>query len=118
MARMQSENSVPGVGPTRAAQLVAGGALLVDVREAHEWDAGHPPAAVHVPVGAVVDELVNLPRDRQIIIVCRSGRRSAAVTDQLLQSGFDAVNLDGGAMAWVESGLPFETDDGGPGTVA
>jgi len=118
MARLQSENSGIGIGPTRAAELVAGGALLVDVREAHEWVAGHAPVAVHIPVDAVADEMAGFPRDRHIIVICRSGRRSAAVTDQLLRSGFDAVNLDGGAVAWVDAGLPFEMDDGGVGRVA
>lgn len=118
MARLQPKEPGIGIGPVHAAELVAGGALLIDVREAHEWVAGHPPVAIHVPVGVVVDEMVNFPRDRRIIVVCRSGRRSAAVTDQLLQSGFDAVNLDGGVVAWIEAGLPFETDDGGAGKVA
>jgi len=115
---VRSQPDRPGVGPARAAELVAAGALLVDVREPHEWAAGHPPVAVHVPVEAVADELALFPRDRRIIVICRSGRRSASFTEQLLQSGFDAVNLDGGAVAWVEAGLPFETDDGGAGRVA
>jgi rhodanese-related sulfurtransferase len=62
--------------------------------------------------------MAGLPRDRQIIVICRSGRRSAAVTHQLMRSGFDAVNLDDGVVAWVEAGLPFETDDGGEGRMA
>ena len=118
MARLPSEDSGIGIDPTRAAELVAGGALLVDVRQAHEWAAGHAPVAVHIPVDAVADEMSGLPRDRLIIVICRSGRRSAAVTDQLTRSGFDAVNLNGGAVAWVEAGLPFEADDGGEGRVA
>ena len=118
MARLQSENSGTGIGPTQAADLVAGGALLVDVQEAYEWVTGHAPVAVHIPVDAVADEMAGLPHDRQIIVICRPGRRSAAVTDQLMRSGFDTVNLDGGVVAWVEAGLPFGTDDGGEGRVA
>ena len=118
MARLPSENSGTGIGPTLAATFVAEGALLIDVRETHEWVAGHVPVAVHVPVDAVADQMAGFPRDRQIIVICRSGRRSAAVTDQLQRSGLDAVNLDGGAVAWVDAGLPFSTDDGGAGRVA
>ena len=118
MASLQSENSGTGIGPTQAAELLAGGALLIDVRESHEWVAGHAPVAVHILVDGVGDGMAGLPRDRQIIVICRSGRRSTAVTDQLTRSGFDAVNLDGGAVAWVDAGLPFEMDDGGAGRVA
>jgi len=118
MASLQPESSGTAIGPTRAGELVAGGALLVDVRESYEWVAGHAPVAVHIPVDAIAHEMADFPRDRQIIVVCRSGRRSAAVTDRLMRSGFDAVNLDGGVVAWVQAGLPFETDDGGEGQVA
>ncbi len=118
MASPQPENRGTGISPTRAAELVAGGALLVDVREAHEWVAGHVPVARHIPVIAVADALASFPRDRPIIVICRSGRRSAAVTDQLMRSGFDVMNLEGGVVAWVEAGLPFETDEGGEGRVA
>lgn len=118
MASLQFENSGTGIGPAQAGELLAGGALLIDVRESHEWVAGHAPHAVHIPVDAVGNEMAAFPRDRQIIVMCRSGRRSAAVTDQLTRSGFDAVNLDGGAVAWVDAGLPFGTADGGAGRVA
>ncbi len=73
MASLQSENSGTGIGPTQAAELVAGGAFLIDVREFHEWVAGHAPVAVHIPVEAVADEIVGLPSDRRIIVICRSG---------------------------------------------
>lgn len=118
MARLEPEDPDPGIGPAEAAELVGRGAVLVDVREVHEWAAGHAPVAVHLPVGSVADGMAGLPRDRQIIVICRSGRRSAAATDQLVRSGFDAVNLDGGVVAWVEAGLPLETDDGAEGRVA
>jgi len=118
MASMQFEDSGTGIGPTRAAELLADGALLIDVREPREWVAGHAPAAVHIPVDGIGNEMASFPRDRKIIVICRSGRRSAAVTEQLTRSGFDAVNLDGGSVAWVDAGLPFETDDGGAGRVA
>ena len=66
----------------------------------------------------MADRFDGLPRDRQIVVLCRSGRRSSGVTESLVRSGFDAINLDGGLLAWVEAGLPLETDDGEEGRVA
>jgi rhodanese-related sulfurtransferase len=115
-----SQAGIPGVGlgPERAAELMDAGALLIDVRTAVEWAAGHATGAVHVPMDAIGDAMADLPRDRLVIVICRSGRRSATVHDRLVRSGFDAVNLDGGSVAWVAAGLPFEADDGGAGRVA
>lgn len=107
-----------GVGPREAVALLAEAAVLVDVREEYEWEAGHVAGAVHLPLGLVPTRLDDLPRDRRIVVVCRSGRRSAGVTDLLTASAFDAVNLDGGLLAWVEAGLPLETDHGDEGQVA
>jgi rhodanese-related sulfurtransferase len=107
-----------GVGPREAVALLAEAAVLVDVREVHEWEAGHVSGAIHLPLDLVPTRLDELPRDRRIVVVCRSGRRSAGVTDLLTRSAFDAVNLDGGLLAWVEEGLPIETDRGGEGQVA
>jgi rhodanese-related sulfurtransferase len=55
--------------------------------------------------------------NRRIVCVCRSGRRSAQATAELLQMGFDAVNLAGGMQAWADHGLPVVRDDGSPGQV-
>jgi rhodanese-related sulfurtransferase len=62
--------------------------------------------------------LDELPRDRQIVAICRSGGRSRAVAEALGGAGFDAVNLAGGMRAWEAAGLPVETDTGAPGVVA
>jgi rhodanese-related sulfurtransferase len=58
-----------------------------------------------------------LPKDRQIVVVCKAGGRSAQVTAFLRQYGFDAVNLEGGMLSWAESGFPFNDENGLPGTV-
>lgn len=118
MGTWATEGPGAGVGPREAVALLAEAAVLVDVREVHEWEAGHVAGAVHLPLGLVPTRLDELPRDRRIVVVCRSGRRSAGVTDLLNGSAFDAVNLDGGLLAWVEEGLPLETDGGGEGQVA
>ena len=98
--------AVSEVGPRAAKALIEAGALLLDVREPAEWQAGHAPEASPLPMGQVLDHRSDLPRDRRIVVVCRSGGRSAAVTESLRRWGFDAVNLSGGMCAWAAAGLP------------
>ena len=106
--------AVPEVGPRAAKALIEAGALLLDVREPAEWQAGHAPEATPLPMGQVRDHRDSLPRDRRIVVVCRSGGRSAAVTGSLRSWGFDAVNLSGGMCAWAAAGLPVTSP--GPDT--
>jgi rhodanese-related sulfurtransferase len=106
--------SVPSVP---VAQL-PDGAVLLDVREPDEWVAGHIAGAVHVPMNTVPSRLAHapdsLPADAPIVVICRVGARSAQVTAWLRSRGYDAVNLDGGMLAWTRAGRPIEADDGGP----
>jgi DMSO/TMAO reductase YedYZ molybdopterin-dependent catalytic subunit/rhodanese-related sulfurtransferase/glyoxylase-like metal-dependent hydrolase (beta-lactamase superfamily II) len=99
----------PQIGARAARSLVEGGALLVDVREVDEWEVSHAPEAVLVPMSTVKQRRHELPRDRRVVVVCRSGGRSAAVTESLRGWGFDAVNLAGGMCAWAAAGLPVVT---------
>ena len=101
--------AVPEVGARAAKALAEAGALMLDVREPGEWQAGHAPQASHLPMGQVLDRRSNLPQDCRIVVVCRSGGRSAAVTESLRAWGFDAVNLSGGMCAWDLAGLPVVT---------
>lgn len=107
----------PQVGPVAAKKLLDRGALLLDVREPDEWYVEHAPKATLLPMRRVSARQDELPRDRRIVVVCRSGGRSAAVTATLRQSGFDAVNLAGGMCAWAAAGLPVVTDGGNPGLI-
>ena len=94
------------------------GALLLDVREQQEWDAGHAPGARHVPLGELPDRMGELAGTGPVVVVCRSGHRSALATEWLTSAGFDAVNLAGGMQAWAAAHLAVVTDDGTPGHVA
>ncbi|MCZ7527498.1 MAG: rhodanese-like domain-containing protein [Acidimicrobiia bacterium] len=109
---------VPEVDAAEGHRRVAHGALLLDIREEPEWRAGHAEGAVWIPMGQLVERRAELPADRPVVVICRSGNRSAHVTEALLAWGHDAANLAGGSLAWVAAGLPFVTDDGRPGTVA
>ena len=106
--------TAPEVGARTAAALVDAGALLLDVREPGEWQAGHVAQAWLLPMGQVARHRSGLPQDRQIVVVCRSGGRSAAVAEALRTWGFDAVNLSGGMTAWAVAGLPVVST--GPGS--
>lgn len=107
---------VPAVEVSEAVAQIDAGALLLDVREQNEWDAGHAPQARHLPLGRLQNEWTSLPRERRIVIVCRSGRRSATATAALLGAGIDAVNLTGGMQAWSAAGQAVVSD--GPATPA
>jgi rhodanese-related sulfurtransferase len=99
-------------------QALDGGAVLLDVREPEEWEAGHAPGAIHIPLGLLPDQMADMAAQGRIVVVCRSGHRSALATEWLATAGFDAANLVGGMQEWAHAALPVETDDGGPGRVA
>ena len=107
----------PTVDVSRAVQLVEEGALLLDVREDDEWQAGHAPTATHIPLSILGQELGRLDRNQPIVAVCRVGGRSERAAGVLLQRGYDAVNLAGGMQAWHAAGMPVVTDAGEPGDV-
>ena len=84
------------------------GALLIDVREPVEWQAGHAPGARHIPLGTLTQHLVELPRDRDVLLICRSGNRSGTACGLLGRHGFDrAFNVIGGMQGWARAGLPI-----------
>jgi rhodanese-related sulfurtransferase len=93
-----------------AAPIPAGWAVL-DVREQDEWDAGHVPGATHIPLGELPARVDELPEE-DLVVVCRSGGRSARATAWLTQAGFEARNLAGGMRAWAAADLPMTTDHG------
>ncbi len=90
---------------------------LLDVREDDEWRAGHIDGAQHIPLGQLGDRLSELPAERSIVAVCRSGSRSAAAVRGLRQLGYTAENLDGGVTAWTKAGLALVDDAGRAGRV-
>ena len=74
---------------------------LLDVREPHEWSTGHLTNSIHIPMREVPARLADIPRDRDVVVICRSGARSANVQQFLKANGITRVkNLIGGLMGW------------------
>lgn len=105
LAGMVAENDVTGFAPVvdvdGMKQLLAEGALLVDVRGKGEHARGAIPGSTLIPVDDLRTRLSELPKDRKIIVHCAVGRRGYVAQRILMQSGFDAVNLTGGYTSWV-----------------
>lgn len=84
-------------------------AIMIDVRERDEWVAGHVKGARHIPLGDLGARLGELPRDREILLFCRSGNRSGRATQFLRGQGYgQARNVEGGIIAWTGRGFPVE----------
>jgi rhodanese-related sulfurtransferase len=100
----------PAVTPIEATLLInREDALVVDVREQNEFSAGHIPNSRFIPLGQVKARLPELDkfRDRNVIVVCRSGNRSASACSTLRKHGFTKVfNLTGGIQSWEQASLP------------
>ncbi|MBO8192788.1 rhodanese-like domain-containing protein [Streptomyces oryzae] len=109
-------NALPGQVPQTDAASVPADALLLDVREDDEWAAGRAPGALHIPMSEFVarqGELTErLGEGGRVYVICRVGGRSAQVAAYLAQQGVDAVNVDGGMLAWHAAGRPLEGDAG------
>ncbi len=102
--------------PEISSQDVADDAVVIDVREQNEWDAGHAPEAVHIPLGELPQRLDELPDTDAgpVAVVCRSGARSARAVAWLEQQGFDVANLEGGMKSWAAAGKPVVAAGGSP----
>jgi len=98
--------------PSVAANQVADGARVLDVREADEWQAGHIEGALHIPLAEVPTRLDDLVGADELVVVCRSGGRSARAVAWLVRNGLDAVNLEGGMGAWAAAGRPMISELG------
>jgi rhodanese-related sulfurtransferase len=97
--------TVIGVEEARR-KLDAREAVMIDVREADEWRAGHVAGATHIPLGQLAGRIGELPRDRELLLFCRSGNRSGKATQWLRAQGYDrARNVEGGIIAWTGRGL-------------
>ena len=105
--------------PTVSVDEVAADAYLLDVREDDEWVAGHAPDANHMPMMQIPARIDEIPADRDVVVVCRVGGRSAQVVAYLQQHGLTrTINLGGGMSDWAAAGRPMVSEDGGAPRVA
>jgi rhodanese-related sulfurtransferase len=87
-------------------------AVILDVRERHEWKAGHVPGSKNIPLSTLHARTGELAGDRRYIAVCRTGARSRTATARLRGAGIDVVNLKGGLHGWRRAGLPLDPRNG------
>ena len=99
-----NEISIPTVQIQGVPDPLPDSVVVLDVREDNEWQSGHVDGALHIPLASLPARADELPEDKQILAICHSGGRSAQATGYLVQRGIDAVNLDGGIVAWQRAG--------------
>ena len=98
------------VSVSAAALMRDDGAFMLDVREPDEWAAGHIPGATLIPLGQLSSRIAEVPRDRTVVTVCRSGNRSAQARDILFNAGYEAVaSMTGGMNEWTAADLEVVT---------
>ncbi len=104
----QQLQAADGVDVKQALSMNKQGALLLDVREPAEYSALHAPNAKLIPLGQLNARLQEIAeyKDKPIVVICRSGRRSAIAVSQLQEAGYkQASNVKGGMLAWESNGL-------------
>ncbi|MHB1505522.1 MAG: rhodanese-like domain-containing protein [Sulfobacillus sp.] len=92
----------PQMTPAELAQALAGPTppVVLDVREPFEWRSGHIPGAKLISLGQLPQHLADLPKDKEIVAICRSGHRSMVACSRLAAEGFQVKNLAGGYLHW------------------
>jgi rhodanese-related sulfurtransferase len=117
----------PAVAPAAAAQAAArpalpaevsvaeaaakrdAGAFILDVRTPEEWNEFHVPGSTLIPIDQLPNRVAEVPKDKEVVVVCRSGNRSATGRDVLLKAGYPQVtSLAGGLTTWRSAGKPVE----------
>ena len=106
----RNNNALPvTVSVNQAYDLSQNGAFVLDVRTIEEWNEFHAPNSTLIPLDQLASRLTEVPRDRQIVVVCRSGNRSQEGREILLNAGFERVtSMTRGLSEWRASGLPVE----------
>lgn len=106
--------SIPTISVEEAASK---NAPLVDVRERDEWDAGHAPAATHIPLSELAERVGELAELGDVLVICKVGGRSARATQFLIQSNISATNVEGGMLAWQAAELEMVSETAAPPAV-
>jgi rhodanese-related sulfurtransferase len=96
------------VSVDQAYQMYQDDVFVLDVRTQEEWDEYHAPNTTLIPLDQLASRLNELPKEREIVVVCRSGNRSQEARDILLAAGFNATSMTGGLREWYARGYPIE----------
>jgi rhodanese-related sulfurtransferase len=91
-----------------AYQMYQGGTFVLDVRTQEEWDEYHVPNTTLIPLDQLPNRLSEVPKDKEIVVICRSGNRSQQGRDILLSAGYKATSMTGGVKEWYAKGYPIE----------
>ena len=93
-------------------KLEAGGAVLIDVREDYEWEAGHVAGARHIEIERLAMQAPTIDKGTPVIFLCRLGTRSAMATQAFRAAGYEAYSMAGGLQRWFDEGLPLDPEGG------
>lgn len=115
--QIPGHSSANDIDVIEASRRIDDGALLLDVRTAEEWEAGHADGATHIELTTLPARLPSLKPERPITVICRSGARSAQAVGFLCGNGYEAVNIAGGMLAWHAAGKPVVDNSGNTGAV-
>lgn len=96
--------TVPEIDVASLATKRDDGAFVLDVRQPDEYESGHVPGAMLIPLAEVPDRVAEVPTTVPVFVVCRTGARSRRAAEYLIAQGIDATNVAGGTMAWMEAG--------------
>ena len=107
----EARSQIREVTPQEVDALPDGGATVIDVREASEWEQGHLPGALHISKSYVEQQIENAvpDRDAPVILYCAGGVRSLFAAQTLMDMGYtDVASMSGGFQAWKAEGRPFD----------
>jgi len=103
-----TDHVVPTIHVGELSDPIPADLVILDVREPHEWTAGHIEGATHIPLGELPSRVGELDPEVQTVVICHMGGRSARATEWLHSRGHRVVNLDGGMEAWESAQRPVE----------
>lgn len=106
-----TDHSGAAITVDELAVVMTEGATVIDVREVDEYVEARVPGVRLIPMGTIPDAVDALPLDETIYVICRSGARSQRAVEFLEHRGIDAVNVEGGTMAWLARGFEHESGD-------
>lgn len=109
--KLFGDSSMSAASPLEIKDRVEGkdALFVLDVRQPQEFSGGHIKGAKLIPLNELGKRMKEIPQDKEILVVCRSGSRSSMAARQLAGAGFKVINLRGGMMAWSHAGLPIKT---------